>query len=479
MTDKKDFIEESAAPALKPFRLVKFFSFFALVFFLISTVVLVWLISNHTKKMLLERSEAYAYVMAQNLNHQVFQQFVLPTLLRYGKIALRNPEQFHRLDAIVQNTIHGLNMQSVTIFDREEGIVSYSTIGERVGKKGLGSEEYKKALEGENNSVLEIRGSVLSLLPWGGDIYCKLSTYIPFRQEKGFSKEPGQIMGVFEIVQDLSDDFEALIKLQGVIIGTSVVIMAALFIGLWFIVARGDRIIEQRAEERRRLEEKLNHAERLAGLGKMVASVAHEIKNPLGIVRSTAEILVKRLKKIAPDNVRLATIIVDETSRLDAVVREFLDFARPQKMEFGDVNISELLAEAADFVRPEAEKAGIGIALECRDDIMVRGDKSQLYRASLNILMNAVQAMPDGGDIRINVSLSGRKAVSIAFGDTGPGMNEEIKKQIFTPFYTNKTRGTGLGLAIVKNIIDGHHGKIEVDSSEGQGTTFWLTLPLA
>jgi len=478
MTERAHGAAAEVNTALKPFRLVKFFSFSALIFFMVSTIALVWLISNHTKKMLLERSEAYAYVMAQNLNHQVFQQFVLPTLLRYGKIALRNPDQFRRLDAIVRNTIHGLNMQSVTIFDREEGVVSYSTIKERVGKKGLGRLEYKKALEGENNSVLELRGSVLSLLPWGGDIHCKLSTYIPFRQEKGFSKEPGQIMGVFEIVQDLSDDFEALIKLQGVIIGTSVLIMAALFAGLWFIVAQGDRIIEQRAEERRRLEEKLNHAERLAGLGKMVASVAHEIKNPLGIVRSTAEILVRRLQKASPDNVRLAAIIVDETGRLDTVVREFLDFARPRKMEFSEVDLHDLLREAVAFIQREAEKNAIAVTLESSPGTFVRGDRSQLYRVALNILMNAVQAMPGGGDIRINVSLQGRRRVAIAFSDTGSGMSEEVRKQAFTPFFTKKTRGTGLGLAIVKNIIDAHHGKIEIDSSEGQGTTFWVTLPL-
>ena len=158
MTESKDFFDEPDSPALKPFRLVKFFSFTALVFFLVSTIVLVWLISNHTKKMLLERSEAYAMVSAENLNHQVYQQFVIPTLLRYGNIALRNQEQFRRLDVIVRNTTHGLNMQSVTIFDRDEGIVSYSTVAERVGKKGQGPEEYKKALLGENNSVLIFDG---------------------------------------------------------------------------------------------------------------------------------------------------------------------------------------------------------------------------------------------------------------------------------------------------------------------------------
>lgn len=137
-------------------------------------------------------------------------------------------------------------------------------------------------------------------------------------------------MGVIEIVQDLSDDLEALINLQGTILITSIVIMAALFGVLSMIVHRADLIIEERARERRRLEEKLNANQRLASLGKMVASVSHEIKNPLGIIHSTAEILGKRIAKVAPGKEHLATIIIDETTRLDGIVREFLDFARPR-----------------------------------------------------------------------------------------------------------------------------------------------------
>ena len=478
MTDSKDFFDEQDNPALKPFRLVKFFSFTALVFFLVSTIVLVWLISNHTKKMLLERSEAYAMVSAENLNHQVYQQFVIPTLLRYGNIALRNQEQFRRLDVIVRNTTHGLNMQSVTIFDREEGIVSYSTVADMVGKKGLGPEEYRKALQGENNSVLIFDGSLLNLLPGGQEIFCQLKTYIPFRQEEGLSQPTGQIMGVFEIVQDLSDDFTALIKLQGVIIGTSVFIMSALFVVLWLIVAKGDDIIERRSRERRRLEEKLNHAQRLAGLGKMVASVSHEIKNPLGIVRSTAEILGKRLKAVAPGNDHLANIIVEETSRLDGIVREFLDFARPQKLRVSTMAVNEILDKAVQFMGPEFNKANVTLKNEIVETAAVPVDAAHLYQAFLNILVNAVQAMPDGGILtaRAGNMPPPAKGVRVEIRDSGCGMSAEVQQQIFTPFYTNKNRGTGLGLAIVKNIIDGHHGRILAESREGDGTTFIIEL---
>ncbi len=481
MTGFNDHSVRQDAAALKPFRLVKVFSFSALTLFLISTIMLSWFIAGHTKKMLLQRSEAYAMVLAENLNHQVFQQFVLPVLVRYGKIGLRNKEQFERLDFIVRNTIHGLNMQSVTIFDREEGVVSYSTMKQMVGRKGLGGVEYKMALRGKSNSRFIVKGSVFDLLSGERNISFQLKTYIPFRQEERLSQSTGPIMGVFEIVQDLSGDFKALLKLQAVIIGAAVIIMTVLFIVLWLIVARGDRIITQRARERRRLEDKLNQAERLAGLGKMVASVSHEIKNPLGIVRSTAEILGKRLKSIAPGNEHLANIIVDETIRLDSIVSEFLDFARPKETKIQAVQLDELLTKAIGFMGPEFGKYDV----KCYQDFdpllpAVPADVSQLYRAVLNIMVNAVQAMPEGGDLVIRIKLlRGEEDMAvIEISDTGLGMSADIGRQALNPFFTNKSRGTGLGLAIVNNIITAHHGRLEFASSPGKGTTFIIKLPL-
>ncbi|NOX25442.1 MAG: two-component sensor histidine kinase, partial [Deltaproteobacteria bacterium] len=479
MTAARAYSNRRDVTAMKPFRLVKVFSFSALVLFLVSTITLAWLIVDHTRNMLLQRSEAYAMVLAENLNHQVFQQFVLPVLVRYGKIGLRNPEQFKRLDYIVQNTIHGLHLQSVTIFDREEGIVSYSTIRERVGKKGLGGVEYRMALQGRNNSRFIVHGNILDLLAGNHHISFRLKTYIPFRQEERLSQSTGPIMGVFEIVQDLSGAFKALLKLQMAIIGGAVVIMAVLFIILWLIVARGDKIIMQRAREWRRLEEKLNHAERLAGLGKMVASVSHEIKNPLGIIQSTAGILGKRLRKLAPGNERLADIIVEETARLDGIVREFLDFARPQKMKLLPLQANELLSRAADFMEAEFAKNKITLINKLTIRLpLVNADVERLYQALLNIMVNAVQAMPHGGCLTIGTREEADDMVVLEIGDTGVGMTAEVGRQALNPFFTSKNRGTGLGLAIVNNIVTAHHGRLEFASSPGKGTTFMIKLPL-
>ena len=248
------------------------------------------------------------------------------------------------------------------------------------------------------------------------------------------------------------------------------------------IVSKADQINKARDDERRRLEGKLHHAERLASLGEMVASVSHEIKNPLGIVRSTAELLNKRLKDQAPTSKHLSEIIITETSRLDDIVREFLDFARPQVPNFASASINNPVLKVIEFMQPELDKKQITLEQNLDTEIKpIDIDQNLLYRVFLNLFVNAVQAMPEGGKLSITSSLASeeqKKKVIIRITDTGMGIPEEKLGMIFTPFYTNKNRGTGLGLAIVKNIIEEHNGTIAVESEMEKGATFIITLPL-
>lgn len=463
---------------LQPFKLVKYFSFSSLAAILIFTLFLSWAISNNARKVMLKQSEEYSLVLAENLNQQVFRRFVLPTVVRYGNIKLSNPNQFQNLDRIVRNITQGMKIESVTIYDSSVNIISYSTRAEMVGKKDVGGIEYEMALDGIANSQLRYSGSVLNLLPITTPVTCELRTFIPFRQVRETGEGSEAIMGVIEIAKDLSKEYSNIISLQGSIIGVSTTVMMVLFLVLRTIVSRAGKIMESRALERLRLEEKLNQSERLAHLGTMVATVSHEIKSPLGIVRSTAEILEKRIKKVAPGSEHLARIIVDETTRLNDIVIEFLDFARPREPQFKPANVNELIEKVLGFVAPKLREQEIELQKDLQENMSDANlDQDLFYRALLNILINGLQAMEQGGAmlVRTSATLDGR--LSIAIEDSGIGMDEKKIAQIFKPFYTDKNRGTGLGLAITKNIIESHNGEVHVESTPNAGTTFIITLP--
>lgn len=472
-----DSRQQKINAGLQPFTLVKYFSFSALGVFLIFTLFLSWVISNHARDVMLKQSEDYSLLLAENLNQQVFRRFVLPAVVRYGRIALSNPEQFDYLDRIVTGLVQGLAIDSVTIYDSSENIISYSTVAEQVGLRDKGGIEYEKALKGIANSRIIYSGSVLSLLS-DARVSCELKTFIPFRQVKESGEAGEVVMGVIEIVKDLSRDYTAILRLQSRIILVSSVVMTVLFLVLRTIVSRAGKIIERRTMERFKLEDQLNKTERLAHLGTMVATVSHEIKSPLGIVRSTAEILKKRILKVAPGNENLAQIIIDETSRLNTIVTEFLDFARPQQPILKEIDIHVILDRVVRFISPMAEEQQVSIDTVFNSETLVKqGDEDMLYRAFLNILLNGIQAMENGGKLTIVTEKLPDGKARIALSDTGPGMIPEKMEQIFQPFFTDKNKGTGLGLAIVRNSIASHKGQIFVNSKIDDGTTFNIVLP--
>jgi signal transduction histidine kinase len=474
------FQQQKLDAGLQPFKLVKYFTFSSLAVILIFTLFLSWAISNNAKKVMLKQSEEYSLVLAENLNQQVFRRFVLPTVVRYGNIALSNPDQFQSLDSVVKNVIQGMKIEAVTIYDSRINIISYSTLSELVGQKDIGGLEYELSLSGLANSKLDYSGSVLNLLPVTRPLRCELRTFIPFRQVRETGEGNEAIMGVIEIVKDLENEYANIINLQGSIIVVSSTVMMVLFLVLRTIVSRAGKIMEGKALERLRLEEQLNQAERLAHLGTMVATVSHEIKSPLGIVRSTAEILEKRIRKVAPGSEHLARIIVDETSRLNGIVIEFLDFARPREPQLHPANVNILIEKVVSFVGPMLREQNIELKQELTENLPLAPlDESIFYRALLNIVVNGVQAMGDGGMLYVRTYTTGDNTIAIAIQDSGTGMTEEKKDLIFKPFFTDKHKGTGLGLAITKNIIDSHNGTIQVESTPNEGTTFFIFLPEA
>ncbi|MGA8573556.1 MAG: ATP-binding protein [Desulfobaccales bacterium] len=462
---------------LNPFGLVRFFSLPGFIVITIVTGILVVLLTIRAQQMIMKKNEAYLELLAANLNHQIFQHFVVPTAIaKGGRITLSDPEQSRRLDEVVRTTIHGFHVDQLNQYD-QEGVFSYSTANLPLGKKSDNITGVKRALAGEN--YFEAPGyGPLSVL-WPRSPQAKhLNAYIPFRLEKESTTPSGPVIGVFEISQNISGDLAEINKFRLLILVMLVVIMGCLFLILRQIVKKAGLILARRQEEQRSLEAQLHQSERLAALGEMTAGVAHEIRNPLGIVSSTAELLQERLARYEPQN-RLAWIIVEEANRLNEKVTEFLDFARPRVPQLRPCDLEAVLDRGLEFMEPEIHRLGI----EATRDYRLRGralvaDPDLLYQAFLNLLLNAIQAMPEGGRLTVSTQPGPQgRGGEIGFADTGEGIEPEGLKKVLNPFFTTKERGSGLGLPIVKSIIETHRGAIKIDSTRGQGTVVTITLP--
>ncbi len=235
----------------------------------------------------------------------------------------------------------------------------------------------------------------------------------------------------------------------------------------------------------RDLEEEMRRKEWLASLGEMSAGMAHEIRNPLGALAGAMQMLRKDLH--ADDtSQRLMDIAVREATRLDTIITEFLQYARPPALNLAEYDLNKVLAETLDLVQHEARsRTSVTIvAAPCTGTLPAQVDQDQMKQVFWNLAVNAFDAMPRGGQLTITtgcrkVDVAGRKAevVEISFQDTGEGIPKKNLDKIFLPFFTTKKRGSGLGLAAVHRIVDLHGGWIKVESQEGQGTRFGVCLP--
>src|ERR1035437_9598294 len=250
-------------------------------------------------------------------------------------------------------------------------------------------------------------------------------------------------------------------------------------------------LAERLAETNRRLEKaqaEARRSERLAALGQLSAGLAHEIRNPLGVIKGSAEMLTQKLQ--ASDEIarELAGYISTEVNRLGALVTEFLDFARPLHAQPQPADLIALLDRVLQIVAGRftgKQETGKPVRVErhyASGLPLVPLDESLCEQAFLNLVQNAYEAMEDhGGTLRVEVqpaTQNDREGVELRLADTGPGVPEELREEIFNPFVTTKKTGVGLGLSIVSKIVDGHHGSIHVENAPGGGAEFTLFFPL-
>jgi signal transduction histidine kinase len=227
--------------------------------------------------------------------------------------------------------------------------------------------------------------------------------------------------------------------------------------------------------ERKRAQEELRRQEALAAVGRMAAVVAHEVKNPLAGIAGAIEIIGGRLPDSSQDREVIASIL----KRIEALnhhVQDLLQFSRPRAPRVGRVGVAALLKETAGLLARDPTLANIEVEVTA-EDVTLSGDAEMLKDLFLNLFLNAAQAMAGSGRIRV-VAGSRNGRCRIAVSDRGSGIPDEDLPRIFEPFFTTKNRGTGLGLAITKQVVDAHHGEIEVDSAPGRGTTVTVSLPV-
>lgn len=475
---KSDSMMDINAPEerIKPFRLVKYFTFTGLIVIFLVTIMLSVLNTHWVKSMQRQKSEDYARSLIENLNNQIFVQVIVPIGLMFGKnIQFSKPEVFDRMDKVVRNTLHSFEVKTLNFYSMENTIL-YSFDSDLIGRKNFGGTGYQQALEGKITSKLVQRGNFFEI-SLGFPKVVRLITYAPLRWEPQFARISGPYLGVIEIVQDLSGDYQAIFRTQRLVVITCTLIMGALFVVLIFVVKRGEGIIQKRALERLRLEERLGRAERLSSLGEMAAGISHEIRNPLGIIRSSAELLKKKVTKFDPTNT-IPDIIVEEANRLNRIITDFINFAKPRSPNLVPCRIEEVIEKNITFLAMQIQENGYTIKQNYQNSLPeIQADAAMLYQSFLNILINAMQAMPNGGTIEIAIRAND-KMVTINFEDEGQGISDEVIKKIWDPFFTTKEMGTGLGLGVVKNLIESHGGSIQIQNRSQGGARVTVELPV-
>lgn len=237
----------------------------------------------------------------------------------------------------------------------------------------------------------------------------------------------------------------------------------------------------QKLREERALEEKLREAEHLSGIAQLAKSIAHEIRNPLNFISLSIDHLRKKyVPQQDEEKQKFESLILSikhEIQRLNKLVGDFLDYGKPLRLNLQDTDIGSLINEVIALVSAKAEKDGIKIQYNNGDLPQLAIDPELFKTCIFNIVLNAFQAMPDGGGLTISLNASNGRAY-IAIDDTGIGVSKENLPKLFDPFFSTKITGLGLGLAMTKRVIEEHGGKVDFQSEEGKGSTMTISLPI-
>jgi signal transduction histidine kinase len=296
-----------------------------------------------------------------------------------------------------------------------------------------------------------------------GDTYLKAG-YAPVIQYDG------RIVGAV-VVEGGSSAFRPLEQVKASLFG-------AAFLASILVVLVGLGYVRTQARLAR-VEERMNHADLLATVGQVAAGVAHEIRNPLAVLRGASARLQKLEQLTVEDRKELLSMINEEVHRMGNVVQNFLDLSRRPDTEPTIFVLRPVLERSMEIINVELSRCGVrsGVRWEAEDGVCIRGRSQAMHHLFLNLALNARDAMPDGGELTVLVQTR-KSELRIYFQDSGPGIPRTIRSRIFEPFFTTRAEGTGLGLAFVERIVLEHGGTISVGSSPSGGAQFQITLPI-
>lgn len=452
---------------------------------------------------------------------------LLSERIAHGIMVLMISNRWQELQGMMESFVKGdKGLEEIRIFVPDTGIVKVSSKPEEIGKR-INDEDYKKYLSGEGEPFL---------INKGGRMYASKLT--PIKNHRacyachGFEKD---VLGVLDIKLSLEAMYASIEEFKmrhfrNGIIGFVLIILTFVII-ITFLIDRpihrmistikmiedGDlsarmqinkkdelgllaksfnSMVESLEKAKEELEEyhrqQLDRAARLASIGEVASGIAHEIRNPLTSISCAIQVLQSEMKDDTKGK-KVIYEIQNQIKRLDSSIKDLLNYARPAPPLFKLSNIEDVIEKASFFVSAEAKKCNVNIEIDKRDDIPeVMIDPNQIQQVFMNIMINAIQAMPSGGSLKVSMKMErpeeiadeikekikGERVLVISFKDTGEGIHPDDIKDIFEPFFTKKSRGSGLGLSISLRIIRDHGGEITCTSTINKGTIFCIYLPV-
>ena len=350
----------------------------------------------------------------------------------------------------------GAGASNILLLDPEHRVVLgvREAMSKQVGRVTLDEAAFTRAMIGEGAH---------SRLFEEGATYLKAG-YAPVTQYDG------RIVGAV-VVEGGASAFRPLVQVRASLYGAAALAsILVVLVGLGYV----------RTQARlARMEERMNHADLLATVGQVAAGVAHEIRNPLAVLRGASSRLQKMEHLSREEREEMLGMLDEEVQRMGDVVQTFLDLSRRQDTEATIIPLKPLIERSMEILKVELTRCNVRstVRWEAPNDLCIRGRHQALHHLFLNLALNARDAMPEGGDLTILVQAR-KSEVRIYFQDSGPGIPRTIRSKVFEPFFTTRAQGTGLGLAFVERIVLEHGGSISVGSSPSGGAQFLIELPI-